>query len=505
MAEKDERDVSMHSAEEAATAIEASEFNENLQETLYDGVLGFAISLGNAVALFAGAAVLPGSESPLAMSLAAAAAMAVIAVLLLLICRFSDCLQSNTANRGAIGVFAVCTVAAFVCNITGLYAGGISLASIAVVSTIVIYSGFLTVLPHRSLMAVVDIVFIYLGTLLIVLLPAKSYMIAVQGAAIVISLVFTASFQTRYAVRHRTISAEDSKKNNIKVRGNASTLLLVGFMLGVAAGIFTVAGDVAVAMITIGLAVLGSGLASLLLRSAEEKSYKEMMKKTMAAVSCLLLFVPLVPYEGKLVCLGLYLFMVFLNTNFILNAIIETSRFNLISSIWLMGREGSIFAFGALLGLCLFSAGTVLAPYWSNAGAFATVVAVLVCCCLQIKVNYQAYPFEPVLEEQEEVNPAVESAGKRKALWHSKIDATCSIYRLSPRETEVLHILLRGRDVKYIMDKFCISQSTAKTHVYNIYKKLGVHSRQDLLDFVEEIEVLPKDKHLEDSTSRSAD
>ena len=40
------------------------------------------------------------------------------------------------------------------------------------------------------------------------------------------------------------------------------------------------------------------------------------------------------------------------------------------------------------------------------------------------------------------------------------------------------------------MDNFYISQSTAKTHIYNIYRKFGIHSRQELLDFVEDIEFI---------------
>lgn len=49
--------------------------------------------------------------------------------------------------------------------------------------------------------------------------------------------------------------------------------------------------------------------------------------------------------------------------------------------------------------------------------------------------------------------------------------------------------MLKGRDAKYITDTFYISQSTAKTHIYNIYRKFGIHSRQELLDFIEDIEV----------------
>ena len=93
---------------------------------------------------------------------------------------------------------------------------------------------------------------------------------------------------------------------------------------------------------------------------------------------------------------------------------------------------------------------------------------------------------------KEELVEQVKQNGKRKAIWQLKCKVACEQYRLSPREREVLLILLRGRDAKYIMNQFYISQSTAKTHIYNIYKKFGVHSRQDLIDFVEEIQIPPE-------------
>lgn len=56
---------------------------------------------------------------------------------------------------------------------------------------------------------------------------------------------------------------------------------------------------------------------------------------------------------------------------------------------------------------------------------------------------------------------------------------------LSPREREVLELLARGRNTRYIQDALVISGSTVKSHTYRIYRKLGVHSRQDLIDEVE--------------------
>ena len=59
-------------------------------------------------------------------------------------------------------------------------------------------------------------------------------------------------------------------------------------------------------------------------------------------------------------------------------------------------------------------------------------------------------------------------------------------YHLTPRETDVLRILAKGRNAAYIAQELWISTLTAKTHIANIYRKLGVHSLQDLLDVVEE-------------------
>ena len=55
-------------------------------------------------------------------------------------------------------------------------------------------------------------------------------------------------------------------------------------------------------------------------------------------------------------------------------------------------------------------------------------------------------------------------------------------YKLSPRESETLEYLMRGRNAKHIAEKLFISESTAKTHISNIYHKLSAHSQQELLD-----------------------
>lgn len=61
-------------------------------------------------------------------------------------------------------------------------------------------------------------------------------------------------------------------------------------------------------------------------------------------------------------------------------------------------------------------------------------------------------------------------------------------YGLTPRETQALELLAHGRNTAAIEQRLVVSRSTAKTHVRNVYAKLGVHSQQDLIDLVEGID-----------------
>lgn len=57
---------------------------------------------------------------------------------------------------------------------------------------------------------------------------------------------------------------------------------------------------------------------------------------------------------------------------------------------------------------------------------------------------------------------------------------------LSPREREVLSLLARGRTAGYIGKSLGIAPDTAKTHMRSIYRKLDVHTQQELIDMISE-------------------
>jgi DNA-binding CsgD family transcriptional regulator len=60
--------------------------------------------------------------------------------------------------------------------------------------------------------------------------------------------------------------------------------------------------------------------------------------------------------------------------------------------------------------------------------------------------------------------------------------STPGVADLSPRQWEVLTRLLQGERVPRIADELFLSQSTVRNHLADMFKKMGVHSQEELLD-----------------------
>ena len=68
-------------------------------------------------------------------------------------------------------------------------------------------------------------------------------------------------------------------------------------------------------------------------------------------------------------------------------------------------------------------------------------------------------------------------------------------FGLTPRETEILELLAEGQRPPQIAEKLVISVSTARTHVKNLYAKVGAHSQievSDLVNAVDERDIPPQ-------------
>lgn len=57
-------------------------------------------------------------------------------------------------------------------------------------------------------------------------------------------------------------------------------------------------------------------------------------------------------------------------------------------------------------------------------------------------------------------------------------------YSLTDRECDVIHAFMSGRSAKAAASDLCLSESTVKTHARSIYRKMDVHTRQEMIEKV---------------------
>lgn len=136
-----------------------------------------------------------------------------------------------------------------------------------------------------------------------------------------------------------------------------------------------------------------------------------------------------------------------------------------------VGMSYSGGAVGFILGQCFdsFLAHTPL----------VFIVCEVICVCALV-MSYVSLFTEKDLDFVSRILP---NSQRHHFMDHCKNLA--SEYGLSEREEEILVMLAKGRNAAYIQQTLFISYNTATTHRKRIYQKLGVHSQQELMDFVE--------------------
>ena len=183
------------------------------------------------------------------------------------------------------------------------------------------------------------------------------------------------------------------------------------------------------------------------------------------------------------------------------------------SIAFLVGRAGAML-FWALVWICCAdvvrsgrasatrTAGTVRG--WIQGGAAASIPALALISQTSLDVispcftTLLAVVFAitlPSLMKASEGHPAAECADSPAPSKPGDLPLAESLvarceqlaetYGLSPREREVMECLLRGRNLPYIRETLCISRNTINTHVRHIYAKMGIHSKQELIDLYE--------------------
>lgn len=89
-----------------------------------------------------------------------------------------------------------------------------------------------------------------------------------------------------------------------------------------------------------------------------------------------------------------------------------------------------------------------------------------------------------LLEQLQAVHPQVEAPSAEEMASRSVAA------QISPREQEILYLLAEGLDNKELAYHLVITDSTVRTHLRNIYRKLGVHSRVQAIKRARELQLL---------------
>jgi DNA-binding CsgD family transcriptional regulator len=79
--------------------------------------------------------------------------------------------------------------------------------------------------------------------------------------------------------------------------------------------------------------------------------------------------------------------------------------------------------------------------------------------------------------------PEIASRGK------SEIELPASLVeraQLTAREREMAQLILQGKENKEIANALSLSENTVRNHIYNLYRKLGIQRRMDLVGLIRE-------------------
>lgn len=57
-------------------------------------------------------------------------------------------------------------------------------------------------------------------------------------------------------------------------------------------------------------------------------------------------------------------------------------------------------------------------------------------------------------------------------------------YLLTNRETEIMELFAHGYTMPHIAELLVVSENTVRTHSKNLYTKLGIHKRQELIELL---------------------
>ena len=157
-----------------------------------------------------------------------------------------------------------------------------------------------------------------------------------------------------------------------------------------------------------------------------------------------------------------------------------TYRFG-ISAVWINGIERGIRYLVELAGWAFGALVTSQAMPLTAEAIFYTLTAALIAVFVVVFVSERNIFSKWGIK--------VESLGTdeadRPAHISMRVSDLSRLHGLTPRESEVLQLLVRGKTMADMEAELFVAQGTIKAHINHIYRKFDVHSRKELLALCE--------------------
>lgn len=137
------------------------------------------------------------------------------------------------------------------------------------------------------------------------------------------------------------------------------------------------------------------------------------------------------------------------------------------------------FAGGCLVGRLIAAACTAWAgEYASDLLILISIMAAFAAMIILVRKGITRQKTQQLFRAEE----AETVEHDRAALCQVRIDDVVSKFNIGEREKEVLVLLLEGDSASEISRKLVIANGTAKSHIRHLYKKLGIHNRNELFE-----------------------
>lgn len=167
----------------------------------------------------------------------------------------------------------------------------------------------------------------------------------------------------------------------------------------------------------------------------------------------------------------------------------KLSKRNSLRSMFVFGFGVASMFTGMALGILI---GSVLRTSM-HGDATQTATLALACILALVVVGFLVLP-ESLITQMTMKKQSRHSSNRATIAGDSssapQIEEACSAvaseHGLTPRESEVLVFLAKGRTIPIIARDLQIAKGTARTHAERIYRKLDVHKQQELIDLVEQ-------------------